>query len=332
MKQRFQNPFIVERADPYVIKAPDGWYYFMASYPMKREDDPDGYDRVILRRSKQIEELVTAEEITIWRTTEKTATHRFVWAPELHFIGGKWYIFYAGSSSKESYWNIDCHVLQCQGGDPYADEWMELGRFEKLPEDEFSFTGFSLDMTYFEANGRSYVIWAQQSPVYKISTLYMGEVNPIRPWKLITLPMKLTEPEYDWEKVRFAVNEGPAVIKKNGKVYVAFSASGTGPEYCMGLLEAEETADLLLPESWKKYDTPLLSSDDLVDEFGPGHNSFTKDEEGNDVCIYHARSRECFEGKCGYAGNDPLFDPCRHARIRRVVWEDGKHPFHMDTE
>lgn len=331
-KQIYQNPFITERADPYVIKGPDGWYYFTASYPMKREDDPEGYDRIILRRSKTLAGLAEAEETTIWKTAENTATHRFIWAPELHFIGGKWYIFYAGSCSKESYWHIDCHVLLCLGNDPYTGKWIEKGRFGRLPEDKFSFTGFSLDMTYFEANSHSYVIWAQQSPVYKISTLYLGEVNPAEPWKLISLPMKLTEPEYAWEKVRFPVNEGPAVLKKNGKVFVAFSASGTGPEYCMGLLETEETADLLQTESWKKYDTPLLSSEDLTDEFGPGHNSFTTDENGNDVCVYHARSRECFEGRCGYAENDPLFDPCRHARVRRVLWESGKLPFSIEIE
>mgnify|MGYP002508797847 CR=1 FL=1 len=55
-------------------------------------------------------------------------------------------------------------------------------------------------------------------------------------------------------------------------------------------------------------------------KINPGHNSFVKDEQGNDLMVYHARSRACFEGKCGYAGNDPLYDPCRHARIRRIIW------------
>ena len=53
-------------------------------------------------------------------------------------------------------------------------------------------------MTYFEDGERSYVIWAQHSPE-KISCLYLGEVNREEPWKLISLPMLLTEPEYDWE-------------------------------------------------------------------------------------------------------------------------------------
>lgn len=321
--QEYVNPFILERADPYVIKGDDDFYYFTASYPMKSDKDTNGYDRVVLRRARELTELPKAEEKTIWQATENTESHRFIWAPELHKIAGKWYVFYAGSCSTENNWAFDCRVLQCQGQDPYNDIWVEKGKFQKLPEDDFSFTGFSLDMTYFEANGKSYVIWAQHSPE-KISCLYMGEVNPAEPWKLISLPMLLTEPEYDWEKVRFAVNEGPSVLKHDGKVWVCFSASGTGPEYCVGALEASEQSDLLAKESWIKHEKPFLTSEDLEEEYGPGHNSFTKDKDGNDIIVYHARSKECFEGKCGYSENDPLHDPCRHARVRTVTWsEDG---------
>jgi len=78
---------------------------------------------------------------------------------------------------------------------------------------------------------------------------------------------------------------------------------------------------LLKRDSWTKQNTPVLTSEDLHEEFGPGHNSFTKDKDGNDIFVYHARSLECFEGRCGYSENDPLHDPCRHARVRKIVWE-----------
>ena len=94
----------------------------------------------------------------------------------------------------------------------------------------------------------------------------------------------------------------------------------------MGMLAAKLGSDLLNPASWRKYEKPCLTSDDLVEEYGPGHNSFTKDENGNDVFVYHARSKECFEGKCGYAGNDPLYDPCRHARLHTVTWDESGEP------
>lgn len=115
-------------------------------------------------------ERACAEEITIWRVEQTTLTHRFIWAPELHYIAGKWYIYYAGSCCTDNYWDFDCNVLECEGSDPYTDKWVEKGKFQKTEKDTFSFTGFSLDMTYFEAKGRSYVIWAQQSEHFKIST------------------------------------------------------------------------------------------------------------------------------------------------------------------
>lgn len=322
MEKVYENPFIIERADPYIMKSPDGYYYFTASYPMKSGDDPDGYDRIVLRRANSMEGLACAEEKVIWKAQDTSLTHRFIWAPELHLINGKWYVLYAGSNSTDTYWNIDCSLLECQGDNPYENKWMERGKFEGMQEDNFSFRGFSLDMTYFECGGHSYVIWAQQSPFYKISTLYMAEINPQNPRVLISKPMRLSEPQYAWEKERYPVNEGPAVLKHEGKVYVCFSASGTGPEYCVGLLEADAESDLMSPQSWKKYDKPLLSTSDLQDEYGPGHNSFVKNEKGEDLMVYHARSRECFEKKCGYENNDPLFDPCRHTRIRRVEWKE----------
>lgn len=68
---------------------------------MKSADDKDGYDRVILRRAKDISELASAEEITIWKVADTTLTHRFIWAPELHYIAGLWYVFYAGSEDRK---------------------------------------------------------------------------------------------------------------------------------------------------------------------------------------------------------------------------------------
>ena len=291
---KYKNPFIVERADPYVIKADDGFYYFTATYPMKGERDTEGCDRVILRRSRTLAGLSEAEEITIWKSGPDSLSHRFIWAPELHKIAGKWYVFYSGSVNPNGRWWIDCHVLACDSDNPYTGNWTEKGKFQTAEGDTFSFTGFSLDMTYFEAAGRSYVIWAQHNPE-RISCLYLAEIDPKEPWKLISMPMLLTEPEYDWEKVRYSVNEGPAVLKHGKDIFVCFSASGTGPEYCVGVLKTEEGKNLLDKSSWEKMDKPLLTSEDLVEEYGPGHNSFTKDEEGNDVFVYHARSKECFE-------------------------------------
>ncbi len=315
--------FIADRADPYITLGADGYYYFTASYPMYGGRDKDGYDRVVLRRSKTIEGLKDAEEKVIWDESESKTAHRFIWAPEMHYIGGKWYVYCAASGSARNTWDINCYVLMCTGDDPYNDKWVEKGKFQAAEGDKVSFTGFSLDMTYFECNGKSYVIWAQK---VGNSNLYMAEIDPSEPWKTTTKAMLLTKPEYYWECVTFAVNEGPSVLIHDGKVIVAYSASATGPEYCIGYMYADEKADLMDIKLWTKQKTPALTSEDLIDEYGPGHNSFTVDEKGNYIFVYHSRSKECYEGNCGYGTEDPLYDPCRSARIRTVQWDENGMP------
>lgn len=315
---------VSQRADPYIIKSEDGYYYFTASYPMCGEQDIEGYDRVILRRAKTIDGLREAKEITIWDEKDSDSTYRFIWAPEMHKIGGVWYIYYAGSDKADNRWAINCRVLRCTGDDPYSDKWEEVGKFTALENDENRpFTEFSLDMTYFECNGKHYVIWAQ---LIGHSNLYMAEIDPIKPWQLKSMSIKLSAPTYYWERVTFAVNEGPSVIQRGDKIFVVYSASATGPEYCLGMLYAHKNADLMDLSSWTKAEKALLTSEDLTEEYGPGHNSFTIDLDGNDVFVYHSRSKECFENRCNWSGGDPLYDPCRSARVRTVIWTKDGYP------
>ena len=321
--QKKTEVLIANRADPYVTKGSDGWYYFTASYPMCGGADPEGYDRIILRRARTVDALADAEEIVIWDEKDSPTAHRYIWAPELHEIGGKWYVYFAASDSADNVWDIRCHVIACDGDDPYTDSWTDKGRFQACEGDNFSFRWFSLDMTYFEAGGKHYVSWAQTDGN---SNVYIATINPDEPWKTTCPAVLLTKPEYDWEKVRIPVNEGPAVLKADGKVFFTFSASATGPEYCIGLMYADENADLTDTASWTKLDRPLLTSEDLYEEYGPGHNSFVKDECGRWVFIYHSRGEECYKGKCGYSHEDSLYDPCRSARKRFVKWDENGLP------
>ncbi|MBQ3128047.1 MAG: family 43 glycosylhydrolase [Clostridia bacterium] len=323
LKKNKTDVFIENRADPYVTRGSDGWYYFTASYPMCGGADPEGYDRIILRRARTVADLANAEEIVIWDEKDNPTAHRYIWAPELHEIAGKWYVYFAASDSADNVWDIRCHVIACEGDDPYTDKWVDKGRFQACEGDNFSFRWFSLDMTYFEAGGKSYVSWAQNDVN---SNVYIATVDPAEPWKTTCPAVLLTKPEYDWEKVKIPVNEGPAVLKADGRVFLTFSASATGPEYCIGLLYADENADLTKPESWTKLDKPLLTSDDLYQEYGPGHNSFVKDECGSWVFVYHSRGKDCYKGRCGYSHEDSLYDPCRSARIRLVEWDENGLP------
>ncbi len=318
---KYPNPFITERADPYITKGGDGYYYFTASYPAVNDAD-HGYDRIILRRSKTVSGLITAEEKTLWKAHKEGVMAKHIWAPEIHFIGGKWYIFFAAGDS-DNVWNIRPYVLLCEGNDPYNDVWTEKGKMQASEGDSVSFSSFSLDMTYFEHKGKHYLVWAE---IIGDSSLFMAEINPEEPWKLINKPILLTKPEYSWEKVNHRVNEGASVLKTKDKVYVFFSASGTGAEYCMGRLCADADADLMNPLSWEKLPCPVLQTSDLTGEAGPGHNSFVKDEEGELLLVYHARPESHLTKECGTYCSESLYDPCRHARIRKVKFDENGIP------
>ena len=306
---KFNEPWILQRADPYVTKAEDGFYYFTASVPT--------YDRIVLRRSESLAGLAEAEEHTIWMKHSEGIMGEHIWAPELHRVMGKWYIYFAAGSA-EDIWMIRPYVLECQGDDPIADAWVEKGKMTCAADDEFSFRAFSLDATVFEHRGKWYYIWAEKVGVGKqISNLYIAEMKS--PYELSTIQVLLTTPDYDWERVGFWVNEGPGILKKNGKIFMTYSASETGIAYCVGMLTADENADLLDPRSWSKERYPVLKSDPELGIYGPGHNSFTVDENGDDIMVYHARTEAEIEG-------DPLYNPNRHAMLMKIRYDENGYP------
>jgi GH43 family beta-xylosidase len=305
---------IEQRADPYVYKHSDGYYYFTGSVP--------SYDCIELRRSKTIKGLAQSETVKVWEKHENGIMSAHIWAPELHYLDDKWYIYFA-AGEKANEWKIRPYVLECNGNDPMVDPWIELGMMEKSEEDPFSFMDFSLDATVFEHNNKRFFVWAEKVGGQKgISNLYIAEMET--PSKLKTVQVLLTTPDYDWERVGFWVNEGPAVIKRNGKIFITYSASATGACYCIGLLMASEREDLLDPQSWTKSRYPVLTTNKDKDIYGPGHNSFTVSEDEEDLIVFHARPYEDIVG-------DPLYDPNRHAMAMKFKWnEDGSPCFLLE--
>ncbi|MEO3947800.1 family 43 glycosylhydrolase [Gorillibacterium sp. CAU 1737] len=297
----YPNPLIPNRADPFVMKHTDGYYYFTGSVPE--------YDRLVLRRSRTIAGLADAAETVLWTKHEEGEMGSHIWAPELHRINGKWYLYFAAGSAEDK-WAIRPYVLECAEEDPISGAWVEKGEI-KLPNESFS-----LDATTFEHEGQRYLIWAQ---IIGVSSLFMAKMST--PWSIEGEPVKLSTPEYEWEIRGHHVNEGPAVLKRNGRIFLAYSASATDDRYCMGLLTASDKSDLLDPASWTKSKEPVFVSHEQTSEFGPGHNSFTVSEDGvADVLVYHSRSYREIAG-------EPLYDPNRHARVQPLWWNADGTPY-----
>ena len=306
----YNKPLIEQRADPYIYRHTDGTYYFTASVP--------SYDRIVLRCADTIDGLREAGEVTLWTKHESGPQSIHVWAPEIHRIMGRWVIYYA-AGDKDDIWEIRPYVLECEGDDPMRDPWRELGMMQAASDDPFSFHDFSLDGTVFGQGEDWYYVWAEKTSVgRKISSLYIARMET--PNRLATAQVMLTTPDYDWERIGFWVNEGPAVIRHGGKIFLTFSASETGACYCMGMMYADEDADLLDPAQWTKLRCPVLNTDEEKGIYGPGHNSFVKAEDGEtDLCIYHARQYKEIVG-------DPLYDANRHTMVMEIAWDDKGFP------
>jgi GH43 family beta-xylosidase len=300
----FKNPVILQRADPLVLRHTDGLYYFTASVPE--------YDRIELRRSKTIAGLAGAEQHIIWR---KHATGRMgahIWAPELHHIDGTWYVYFAAGDA-EKIWDIRIYVLSNDSPDPFTGKWVERGQLKT------DWESFALDATTFEHRGKRYLLWAQSDPKLGPGTsLYIAAMRD--PLTIQGPQVRISRPELPWERIGHNVNEGPAVLVRNGRVFVAYSAAATDHNYCMGLLAAREDADLLDPASWTKSPEPVFRTNVANSQYGPGHCSFTVAEDGKtDLIVYHARNYRDVKP-------DPLRDPNRHTRVQAIQWRDDGTP------
>ena len=116
------NPFIEQRADPYILRHQDH-YYFIASVPE--------YDRLEIRRAATLEGLREAPPVVVWRKTESGPMSQLIWAPELHEIDGKWYIYFAAAHTQDldqlGMFQHRMFVLECADSDPLSGQWVENG-------------------------------------------------------------------------------------------------------------------------------------------------------------------------------------------------------------
>ena len=298
------NPIVKQRADPWVYKHTDGYYYMTASVPE--------YDRIELRRATTIQELSTALPKIIWSRPSSGIMGGHIWAPEIHFISGKWYVYFSAGTSSNKF-DIRLYVLECSDSNPVNGNWIERGKLKT------NWESFTLDATTFEDNGVRYLVWAQKdSKIDSNTNIYIAKMNG--PLAITGTQVMITTPDYSWEKIGYKVNEGAAIIKRNGRIFMTFSASATDSNYCMGLLTASDTSDLLNPNSWKKSPNPVFQTNTSTGQYGPGHNSFTTSPDGTvDIMIYHARNYRNIVG-------DPLYDPNRNTRAQRVNWNSDGTP------
>ncbi len=300
-------PLIPQRADPFIYKHTDGYYYFTASVP--------AFDLIELRRAKTLEGLKDAAVKVVWTKHEAGAMSKNIWAPEIHYLAGKWYIYFAAAqddADQKGCYDHRTYILENGSANPLEGDFIEKAKLNT------GWESFTLDSTVFSNRGRDYLVWAQrQNDIPGNSNLYIAQL--IDPWTLKLPATLLTIPEFEWECLGFLVNEGPSVLRHGGKLYLTYSASATDERYAMGLLTADANSDLLDAASWQKSPIPVMASEPENGLYGPGHNSFTVDEEGKDILVFHARPYPGFKGTA-------LSDPNRHCFVRKVAYDEMDRP------
>lgn len=305
MTDTFTNPIVRSQsaADPWLIYR-NGFYYFTFTAGKSIE----------IWKSPTITGLNEAKKVTVWKAPDVGVNSDDVWAPELHFVGGKWYIYFTATAGRgpERDDMRRQFVLEAVTDDPQG-QYTEKGKLAAPDSDEYA-----IDGSVFEAKGKLYYLWSgRESKEKRQQRIYIAPMK--NAWTLSGPRVELSTPTYDWEKVGWWVNEGPEALTHNGKTFIVYSASGgTTPNYCLGLL-TNTSGDLLNPKAWTKSPEPVFRQYTGADGsvFGPGHNGFCKSPDGKeDWIIYHGKDTSAD----GWGG--------RTARAQRFTWKpDGTPDF-----
>ncbi len=282
-RETFTNPLLPAGADPFSFYK-DGYYYYTHTTGKN----------ITLWKTTSIAKLQSAEKKIIFIPPPAGPYSKELWAPEIHFLQGKWYLYFAadsGSNIGHRLW-----VLENTSADPMQGEWKMKGQLS-TPEDKWS-----IDGSVFENKGQLFCIWSGwEGDTNGQQNIYIAKMT--NPWTIVGKRSKLSAPELDWEMhgdlknawdpPQVHVNEGPEILQHEDKIFLIYSASGCWTEfYALGMLSSSANSDLMDTRSWKKTSIPVFKQSTENKVYAPGHNSFFKSPDGKeDWILYHANSQ-----------------------------------------
>lgn len=293
-------PLLPNRADPHVLRytLADGtktWLYIAT--------DDAGQDEFFIRQASTIAGLGSAPDNRILGFgLSGTSTNAQLWAPELHVVNGDLYILFAANANSANSWTgVQSYTMRLKsGGNPLVRaDWEAPQRVVDAAGQPLTTygTGITLDMTHFTDDGKDYVAWSERivAPATGPAVLKIATVTPSTtgPWRLSSPRSTFVYPDKGWSTNTSAVAEGPFVIQRDGKVMITFSGSNIDWTYGVGLATAPSGADLLDPAAWDVKDYAIWSYEGVFsNNWGPGHNSYTYDDDGNLINVFHAKATQ----------------------------------------
>ncbi|RYY37093.1 MAG: glycosyl hydrolase family 43 [Sphingobacteriaceae bacterium] len=303
----FTNPILPGGADPWIIHK-DGFYYYMNTTGRN----------LTLRKTKHIADLSNAPKKVIWTPPQGTPYSKEIWAPEIHFLQNKWYVYFAADDGKNK--NHRLYVLENSSADPLQGEWKFKGQITD-PTNKWA-----IDGSVYTHKGQMYFIWSGwEGDENGQQNIYISKMK--NPYTIEGKRVKISSPQYDWEKIgdlhdagnpaHVNVNEGPEILAHGDKLFLIYSASGCWTDYyALGMLTASANADLLKPASWTKSTQPVFKKSEENSVYAPGHNSFFKSPDGTeDWILYHANPKP----GCGCGGQ-------RSPRMQKFNWNSDGTP------
>jgi|GEM_PF-1598477 len=311
----YQNP-LMGGADPTIARAADGYYYSASS----------GDNNITLKRHETVLGVATAKSKMVWK---KPDNFGYVWGPYIYRLDGKWYIYFAsGPENSFGYGHPSSYVLENASPDPFEGTWELKGESANADSDGQVTTkkgllntqGYGLACGVITLNGERYFTYTKyyyfDDPKNPGNTKFDESPTIVKmknPWTLEGQETTVAMPQYDWEKKNDNINEGAAVVERNGKIYFAYSASSfMNDNYAVGVSVADAASDLMKPESWIKYPQPIMKRSDENSSYGPGSPLFLKSEDGTeDWIMYHGIPTH------GQGGGN------RGIRAQRINWDDN---------
>ncbi|MFB6342743.1 family 43 glycosylhydrolase [Saccharicrinis sp. FJH62] len=289
----FTNPISTfDNPDPYVIQK-DGNYYYCATYG----------NGVTIRKSNQLQEIGKAKGFEVWNAANTPEVAHTIWAPELHYINGKWYIYTCGKPCSEETNTCEHQIIVLEGT-------------TQNPQDPFVFKGYlahGIDGTVIQKDGELYFVWMR----HENGTTYHISIAPmLSPIQLGSPTIRISrDPFYDWETHDQYCNEGPAILYRGDKVIIIYSASASWTQwYSLGMF-SNDTGNLLDAASWIKSPTPLFQKSDKNRIYSTGHCSFTKSPDGReDWILFHAKTVP----DNGWDGRKP--------HLQQFTWDENDNP------
>ncbi|CAF1317916.1 unnamed protein product [Didymodactylos carnosus] len=272
----FYNLIAQEGADPWVYKHSNGYYYYLKSTG----------SNLLLSKSRTLTGIDVGKNKTVWSSRDTGPSCRDIWAPELHFLRQKWYIYYAGTTCDSDNVNHRMFVLENKNFDPFIGEFDEKGQITDSTQK------WAIDGTVLEhpLSDELYFIWSGwEGDIDVRQLLYIAHMS--NPWTIDSERVEIAIPTYSWEtNHRPNVNEGAQILIHNSTINLIYSASGSWTnDYSLGLITLDVNNDPMMPSSWIKRSFPLLQSANGL--YGPGHASFTKspDDKENWIVFHNAR-------------------------------------------